>query len=174
MKKFFLITTFFALISMSCTGICCTTMLITKNATADGSILVAHSDDDEVGDQRIIYVPAMDHPKGSKRPVYPDGNATYPRYVGKSRGPGYDIPDYPPTQPIGYIDQVPHTYAFFDANYGIINEHQLALGECTNAANVDTTLTTDTKDRLFCIGELSRIALERCKKHVRRLLLLGN
>ena len=173
MKKFFLITTFFALISMSCSGICCTTMLITKNATADGSILVAHSDDDEVGDQRIIYVPAMDHPKGSKRPVYPDGNATYPRYVGKSRGPGYDIPDYPPTQPIGYIDQVPHTYAFFDANYGIINEHQLALGECTNAANVDTTLTTDTKDRLFCIGELSRIALERCKKAREAIALIG-
>ncbi|MFH1161532.1 MAG: C69 family dipeptidase, partial [bacterium] len=36
----------------------CTTMIVTKGASADGSMLVAHSDDDELGDQRMIFVPS--------------------------------------------------------------------------------------------------------------------
>ena len=68
----------------------CTTILVTKGASADGSVMVSHSDDDELGDQRIVYVPAADHKPGSKRPVYYDavsfGNCTV-RYVGTSRGP---------------------------------------------------------------------------------------
>ena len=47
----------------------CTTILVTKGASADGSVFVSYSDDDELGDQRIIYVPAADHEPGSKRPV---------------------------------------------------------------------------------------------------------
>lgn len=37
----------------------CTTMIITKGASADGSMMVSHSDDDELGDQRIIRVPSI-------------------------------------------------------------------------------------------------------------------
>jgi dipeptidase len=48
------------------------TILATKGATKDGSVIVSHSDDDELGYQRIIYVPAADHRPGSKRPVYYD------------------------------------------------------------------------------------------------------
>ena len=49
----------------------CTTMIVGKGATTDGSVIVAHSDDD-VSDERVIYVPAADHPKGAQRPVYYD------------------------------------------------------------------------------------------------------
>ena len=35
----------------------CTTILVTKGASADGSVIVSHSEDDELGDQRIVYVP---------------------------------------------------------------------------------------------------------------------
>ena len=120
----------------------CTTMLITKGATEDGSVIVSHSDDNDMMDQRIIYVPAADHAPGSSRPVYVDACAMgdfpeynsflYPRYVGNSRGPGYENPSLPQTKPIGFIPQVPHTYAYFDGNYGIMNEHQLMFGECTD------------------------------------------
>jgi hypothetical protein len=49
----------------------CTTMIITKGATVDGSMIVTHSDDnDELANQRIVYVPAQDHPAGAMRQVF--------------------------------------------------------------------------------------------------------
>jgi len=44
----------------------CTTLLVTRGASADGSVIIAHSDDNHLMDQRIIYVPAADHKHGSK------------------------------------------------------------------------------------------------------------
>ena len=152
----------------------CTTILVTKGASADGSVIVSHSDDDELQDQRVIYVPAADHKPGSKRPVYYDpcsfGGSNI-RYVGTSRGPGYDMPGEPQTKPLGYIDQVPHTYAYFDGNYGIMNEHQLMIGECTNDAKIE--LKPKKGRRIFYSAELSRVALERCKKARDAVKLIG-
>ncbi len=165
---FFFICVLAAVVFNPGTAGACTTILVTKGATTDGSMIVAHSDDDELGDQRIIYVPAMDHKPGSKRPIYPFGS-NYPRLVSKSRGPGYDIHGYPETKPLGYIDQVPHTYAYIDGNYGIMNEHQLLIGECTDAAWKNLP---PAKGRID-IAELSRIALERCKKARRAIKLMG-
>ena len=153
----------------------CTTILVTKGASVDGSVFVSHSDDDELGDQRIIYVPAADYEEGAKRAVYYDdvsfGN-TRVRYVGKDRGPGYDDSSLPPTKPLGYIDQVPHTYAYFDGNYGIMNEHQLMIGECTNGAKIE--VKPESGKRIFYSAELSRVALERCTTAREAVQLIGN
>jgi dipeptidase len=152
----------------------CTTILVTKGASTDGSVFVSHSDDNELGDQRIIYVPAADHKSGSKRPVYYDAVSlefALNRYVGTSRGPGYDTPGLPKSEPIGYIDQVLHTYAYFDANYGIMNEHQLMIGECTNGAKIE--LKQEKGKRIFYSSELSRVALERCKTAREAIKLMG-
>lgn len=43
----------------------CTTMIVTKGASRDGSVYVVHSDDDDLEDQSIVYVPAKDWPKDS-------------------------------------------------------------------------------------------------------------
>ena len=45
-------------------ALACTTMLVTKGASEDGSVMVAHSDDSELFDQRLVYVPAADHKPG--------------------------------------------------------------------------------------------------------------
>jgi len=151
----------------------CTTILVTKGASMDGSVFVSHSDDDELGDQRIIYVLAADHEAGSKRPVYYDAcsfEVTTVRYVGTSRGPGYDTPG-PKTQPLGYIPQVEHTYAYFDGNYGIMNEHQLMFGECTNGAKIE--LKQEEGKRIFYSAELSRVALERTRTAREAIKLMG-
>lgn len=152
----------------------CTTLIVGKDASKDGSVIVAHSDDDELLDQRVIYVPAMDHPPGAKRPVYVDPAAfggSNVRYVGGSRGPGYVDKKLSATQPIGYIDQVPHTYAYFDGNYAIMNEHQLVFGECTNGAKFQPKPELD--QRIFYSAELSRVAAERCTSAREAIALMG-
>lgn len=149
-------------------GQACTTMLVTKGASADGSVMITHSDDNAIGDQRIVYVPAKDHATGTKRAVCADGYQ-YPRATPKGRAAAYDITA---AEPLGYIDEAPHTYAYFDGNYGIMNEHQLMVGECTNNAKVMSK--KDPKCRIMHSNELSRIALERCKTAREAVILAGS
>ncbi|WP_048172645.1 C69 family dipeptidase [Methanosarcina siciliae] len=58
----------------------CTTLIITRGASKDSSMMAAHSDDDELGDQRIIYVPAQEHEQGSMRQVFEE-HYRYPRLM---------------------------------------------------------------------------------------------
>ena len=158
----------------------CTTILVGKDASADGSVMVSHSDDG-LGDGRLIYVPAMDHKPGAMRQVYyshcslgymPEWGATEShRIVAADRGPGYNTPGDPPCVPLGAIPEVPHTYAYFDANYGIMNEHQLSIGECTDLAKVHPL--PEPGKRIFYSAELSRVALERCKTAREAVRLMG-
>ncbi len=177
MNKVFLMLVFIILFFSF--AYCCTTILVTKGASTDGSVFVSHSDDDELGDQRLVYVPAMDHPEGSKRPVVyercslghnPKYENSIQRYVGEARGPSYINNDLPQSVPIGYIEQVTHTYAYFDANYGVMNEHQLMIGECTDGAKVEPQ---PSSERLFYSAELSRVALERCTNARDAIELMG-
>lgn len=158
----------------------CTTLIVTKGATADGSVMVSHSDDNDLIDQRIVYIPAQDHAPGSRRSVYVTAAAmgefaqfnslSYPRLVTDERGPAYDT-EGPRSVPIGSIPQVPHTYAYFDGNYGIMNEHQLMFGECTDGAKVSPE--PEPGRRLFYSAELARIALERCRTAREAVELIG-
>jgi dipeptidase len=126
---------FFSLATtFSTTGFACTNILVMPGASADGSMILVHTDDNELTDQRMLYVPAANH-KNKLRAVYPYLRS-YPRYVGKNRGPEYQLKGYPPTKPLGYIEQVSHTYAYFDAEYAILNQYQLGFTESTNAAKV--------------------------------------
>lgn len=157
----------------------CTTMVVTPGATSDGSMIVAHSDDDDLSDQRIVSVPAMDHRAGSRRAVLPE-RYIYPRVVSEQRGRAYETPGYAPTPPLGFIPQVPHTYRYTDGNYGIMNEHDLMIGECTNGAKYQPAAVTAEEAsasgrhmRLFYSSELSRVALERCKDARSAIELMG-
>ena len=159
----------------------CTTMIITKGASQDGSVFVAHSDDSEMFDNRFVYVPAADHEPGSLRPVYYDASAlgnrpefnadVLRRYVGTHRGFVYEDKDYPQSIPLGYIPQVTHTYAYFDGSYGIMNEHQLMFGEATNGAKI--TAEPKPGKLIFYSAELSRVALERTRTAREAIRLIG-
>ena len=95
----------------------CTTIIAGKNATSDGSIIVAHSDDNDMADQRIVYVSARDYPEGAMRNVYYDPCSLGPnekyndswwcRYAGPDRGPAYVDLDRPRAFPWGAFHRYP-------------------------------------------------------------------
>lgn len=152
-------------------GKSCTTIAVTKGATVDGSVFISHADDNEMGDSRIVYVPARDHKPGSKRPVY-KYQVAYPRVVTQHLGPGYETPGYPESEILGHIDQVDHTYAYFDGTYGIMNEHQVCFGECTDAAQ-KYPAEPEKEKRVFNTTTLSRVALERSRTARDAIVLMG-
>ena len=159
----------------------CTIMAVGQKASADGSVMVSHTNDG-LSDPRAIYIPAMDHPKGSKRPVFYTHNALgyNPAYGAsetvrlntKAFGPGYDSPGVPQSVPIGFIPQVEHTYAYIDSAYAVINEHQLIMGECTDKAKVHPE--PESGKRLFYSTELGRVAMERCRTAREAVKLMGS
>jgi dipeptidase len=148
----------------------CTTIAVTKGASVDGSVMVTHTADCGHCDFRLVKVPAMDYEPGSQRAIYPF-MLDYPRYVGVSRGEDYDTAGYEALEPLGYIDQVAHTYAYMDGVYGVINEHQLAIGECTTASRI--YVTPEAGVRVFDIAALSRVAMERCTTAREAVQLMG-
>ncbi|KAF0682890.1 Aste57867_25025 [Aphanomyces stellatus] len=143
----------------------CTVIGVTHKATLDGSSLLAHSDDAGGGtaDTRLVRVPAADHAPGSKRAVY-NFNGGYPRLTSKERGPLYEpVGNQTLMEPLGYIPQVPHTYAYFDLDYGMMNEVQLSIAESTcTAKTVGWAKDVPYGFNLFGIAELTKVALERC------------
>lgn len=143
----------------------CTVIAFGKNTTTDNSVLIAHTDDAGMGaaDLRLVNVPAMDHPKNSTRAVY-NLFGGYPRVVTKQLGPHY-LPKEGEvlSKPLGHIPQVEHTYAYFDQDYGMMNEVQLSIAESTcPAKTVGWASDVPYGFNMFGIAELSKIALERC------------
>lgn len=164
-------------------ALACTTMIVTPGATADGSMMVAHSDDDELGDQRLVYVPAKK--QEGDRQIYSDF-LFYPRIVTDDRGPAYNTAGdrTAPLATIPYEDiwkllgrKQEMSFAYFDGNYGIMNEANLMMGECTNGANYEPDPVSKAGDgkpqRLFYSSELSRIALENCVTAREAVNLMG-
>lgn len=156
----------------------CTTMILTPGATENGTMVVTHSGDDDMGDQRVIAVPAAEHGPDAMRPVLPRGE-NYPRINTLDRGPYYHVPEFPLSVPLGHIPQVAHTYAYYDCNYGVMNEHSLLLGECTNGARHTPDAVAEAEAgpgrhvRLFYSEELSKVALERCTGAREAVELMG-
>lgn len=149
----------------------CTTFAVGKKATVDGSVIVSHSEDENMwSDPRLTYVPAMDHPLGSKRKIY-DDNENFPHYVGYDFGPDYfPNKDQNAKEPIGEIPQVEHTFAYHDADFGVMNEHNLAIGESTcNSAILHPSRGT----ALFNMVSLVQIAMERCMTARCAIKLMG-
>ena len=85
----------------------CTSIIVTRGASADGSVMVTYSCDLAGLYGSLSLVPAADHKPGESIAVKP-------------RGPQ-------DKRPRGKIPQVPHTYKVL----GLMNEHQLAIAETT-------------------------------------------
>lgn len=123
----------------------CTSILVGPTAGTKGP-MTTHTADCSDCDFRINKTPAADHKEGSVRKLYVyKGN--YPSTIASDRGSTWHPDNLEGTAEqlalwgkesvsTGSIPQVPHTYALFDAGYGIMNEHQVAIGESTCAAKL--------------------------------------
>jgi hypothetical protein len=72
------------------------------------------------------------------------------------------IYNYTVRVPIGYIDQVPHTYAYTSGTYAIQNEKQVSIGESTCSAVFFAKPVSIGGRALFHMLTLTEIGLERC------------
>ena len=109
----------------------CTSILVTRGASADGSVMITYACDGEFH-PRLRMTPAADHE--------PDELFEVRDWSGNLRGK---------------IKQVPHTYAVV----GLINEHQLAIGETTFGGREEL----QNPDAMLHYWDLMRLALWRAK-----------
>eukprot|EP00927_Polykrikos_kofoidii_P045121 TRINITY_DN38_c0_g1_i1.p1 TRINITY_DN38_c0_g1~~TRINITY_DN38_c0_g1_i1.p1 ORF type:complete len:715 (-),score=72.72 TRINITY_DN38_c0_g1_i1:158-2215(-) len=141
----------------------CTSIVVGRGATVDGSAITSHVNDCDDCDFRMIYVPARDHPVGSNRTILSAFWDQYPRFVDPSRSDQY-VADagINSSRVLGSIPQVPHTYAMWEASYSIMNEHGLGIGETTASSYLIGVGVDHGGDALFTVGNLITVALERC------------
>lgn len=124
----------------------CTSVIVGKNASVDGSTMTSHTCDSGSDRTWINIVPHRKHKAGSETPVYQKPK--------RAVGPGD-----PDMTEAGYIKQVNETFAYMNTAYPVINEHQLAIGETTFGGKRE--LRSD--EGLINCPELYRLALERAK-----------
>jgi len=131
-------------------GVCecegCTSILVGRAASADGSTMTSHSCDSTTDRTWIDLTPHRKHEPGSMAKLYQDPKRT-------------TGPDDEDRIDVGEIPQVPETYAFMNAAYPIMNEHQLAIGETTMGGKRE--LQSD--NGIIDCPELYRLVLERAK-----------
>eukprot|EP00913_Durusdinium_trenchii_P009969 g9356.t1 len=112
---------------------------------------------------------------------------SFPRYLGSAMGPDYmpssETTGYPVYEPIGYIDQVKHTFGYQSSSYGVINEHGVAVGESTCGAVFGTCGKNSTVgcepgrkvgEALMSIDTLSYLAMERTTSSRAAVELMGS
>ena len=134
----------------------CTSIMVGRKASTDGSVITCHSCD---GNYRtwLNIVPHQKHEPGTTREIYWGNLHTETPWDSRGRFLKGEIP------------QVAETYAYMNVAYPCMNEKQLAIGETTIGGRGE--LRND--DGLFLIEELQSIVLERCTKAREAIQLIG-
>ena len=149
--------------ALACVSVqACTTILVGKGATADGSVLATHSNDGEgATDSRLVRVPARTHAAGAMRPIF-FAPENYPRYVGRDRGVDAYLPvrNQSAFAPIGHIPEVPTTFGYFEQTYGAINDRQVGIGESTCSGVFGTKPAGHGGKALMSVDTLTQLAME--------------
>ena len=112
----------------------CTNLIVTKGASADGSVMITYAADSHTRYGAIAFYPAADHQPGSLCEVFHYENGRL----------------------LGTIPEAPHTYSVIQ----FMNEHQVAIGE-TTWGGLDSLATQP--GAILDYGSLMRIALQRSK-----------
>jgi len=109
----------------------CTSLLVTRGATKDGSVIITYLCDGEFH-PHLTYTPAADYGPGDSLEITDWGGSVR-----------------------GRVKQVTHTYAYV----GLMNEHQLAIGETT----FDGREELRNPDGLLHYWDMMQLALQRAE-----------
>lgn len=115
-------------------GFACTNLIVTRGASADGSVMVTYAADSYTRYGTLVHFPAGSHKAGEMRGIYQWG----------------------PTKYLGSIPEAPYTYNVI----GNMNEHQLVIGETTWGGRPELR----DPDAVLDYGSLEYICLQRCTK----------
>ncbi len=138
-------------------GQSCTSIMVGKYASKDGSVITSHTCDGRY--RTWMYMePAEDHAPGDVHLVYK--GTLHTTFRGDTTG----------VRLAGAIPEVAHTYAYLNTAYPCLNEHQLAIGEST-FSGPDTLINPAG---MFLIEELERVALQRCTTARDAIRLIGD
>jgi len=159
MKKLFTFLFVFTGIISWQNDMACTIIVAGKNATADGSVIVSHTDAGP--DCRVHIVPRQKFKGGDKAPIY-WGMVELGRPLG----------DY--GEILGYIPQVRETYSYFQSAYPQMNEYMLAIGESTTSQRDELKLDLSSCKQIMAIEQAQAFALQRCKTAGEALKLITN
>ena len=134
----------------------CTTIMVGRLASTDGSVMTSHSCD---GKYRtwLDIVPHHKFETGTMHPVYQGMMATEEAW------------DMTGVIKKGEIPEVAETFSFLNTAYPCLNEKQLAIGETTIYGRQELI----NPDGMFYIEELEKIALQRCSTARQAIALIG-
>jgi dipeptidase len=145
----------------------CTSILVGKNASVDGSVMTTHTCDCGVCDWTWRHVPAADHKAGSMRRIYHISQyKTWPPSEGlkwdvvKKDYAGFDIPE------------VPHTFAYHHGMFGYMNDNQVALGE--SSIGNRPKMSNETPSAGLDLTMLTMLAMERAKTARDAIQVMGS
>lgn len=136
----------------------CTVIGVGRLASADGSVIVSHTDCGP--DSRIRVVPGRVHAPGETAPVYW----------------GLQDPSQPPEAPVeilGHIPQAERTFTYFRSAYSHLNENQLAIAESTTNQRPELANEKGKCEQIMTIEQAQVFALQRCRTAREAVRLIG-
>lgn len=134
----------------------CTSIMVGKLASTDGSVMTSHSCDQNYRTW-VEIVPGRTFEEGAMHKVYWGTLHTETAW------------DMRNLELKGSIPEVSKTFTYMSVAYPCLNEKQLAIGETTFGGRRELR----NENGLFLIEELQKIALERCSTAREAILLVG-
>jgi dipeptidase len=124
----------------------CTIVAVGRDASADGSVIVSHTDCGP--DNRIRVVHGRSYQKGEMAPVH-WGILDIHR----------PLDDF--GEVIGHIPQAERTFTYFHSAYPHMNEHQLAIAESTTSQREELKLEAEGCRQIITVEQAQAFALQR-------------
>jgi dipeptidase len=146
---FAILTVFFIICCINISElIACTVIVVGKDASTDGSVIISQTDCGE--NCRIQVVSGQKYDPGAQTPIYWG--------IQDIKRPLNDFGDV-----IGHIPQVAQTYTYFHSAYPHMNEYQLSFAESTMDQREELYINREESKQIMTIEQAMALALQRCK-----------